>query len=428
MPRSALVVSLLVLFPTTVPAATLHVPLDHATIQAALDAAGDGDEVVVAAGIWSANLVFPPRAVVLRSEGDDPSGTILDGSGPGDARPSPVILVSGDPDGTQRIRGFTIRRGRGGIATDPGADPPALLAVENCRVEDNVSGGGLRMLAGACEVRDCEFVSNRAGFAGGAMELRGSIVVERCLFRDNSAFLGPGFLTQGGAIYFNPFDDPGAELLVEDCEFVGNSCSDYGGAIHLSPEGRSTIRASRFYGNKAGVCAGAIYLFGSEHTLVESNLLVDNVSPLAAGIGVHFASFTTIRGNTIVGSKGGGDSEGIRMESAFLANLERNIVAFGEGYGVQRLFSSGGSLCNDWYGNALGDHAGSSVDPSNFSADPLFCDAVVGDYGLRAGSPCAPPGSGDCDLVGAFPVACGPLSVEPSSWAEVKARYRGPTR
>ena len=60
----------------------LHVPRDHATIQSAVDAAADGNTILVAAGVYSENVVVSTSNVRLRG-GDDVvvDGTSLSGIG-----------------------------------------------------------------------------------------------------------------------------------------------------------------------------------------------------------------------------------------------------------------------------------------------------------------------------------------------------------
>jgi hypothetical protein len=60
----------------------------------------------------------------------------------------------------------------------------------------------------------------------------------------------------------------------------------------------------------------------------------------------------------------------------------------------------------------------------NFSADPLFCDEVGGDYRLGQDSPCADGSTTGCGLVGAYGVACGPTRVERTTWGRLKVIYR----
>ena len=71
------------------PAATLHVPQDYKTIQAAIEAANTGDIVVVSAGTYKERIVLKP-GITLKSDGDNAKGrlglkraamTIIDGGG-----------------------------------------------------------------------------------------------------------------------------------------------------------------------------------------------------------------------------------------------------------------------------------------------------------------------------------------------------------
>lgn len=91
-------------------AATLRVPKEHATIQAAVDSASVGDVILVAPGTYAAKIRLR-AGIVLRSEGDEGRGveglrraeaTILDGRGiEGDA--PGVVMAEGST-----LDGFTI--------------------------------------------------------------------------------------------------------------------------------------------------------------------------------------------------------------------------------------------------------------------------------------------------------------------------------
>lgn len=60
----------------------------------------------------------------------------------------------------------------------------------------------------------------------------------------------------------------------------------------------------------------------------------------------------------------------------------------------------------------------------NFSLDPLFCDTAGGDFGLMTGSPCLPDNNACHAAVGARSEGCGPVAMDPMTWARVKAAYR----
>jgi hypothetical protein len=91
-------------------AATLRVPQDHKTIQAAIDASQSGDTILVAPGQYRERITLKP-GIVLRSEGDATKrtdglkraeATVIDGGGKEVAAPG-VVMAEGST-----LDGFTI--------------------------------------------------------------------------------------------------------------------------------------------------------------------------------------------------------------------------------------------------------------------------------------------------------------------------------
>jgi hypothetical protein len=77
--------------------------------------------------------------------------------------------------------------------------------------------------------------------------------------------------------------------------------------------------------------------------------------------------------------------------------------------------------CCDIVGNEGGDWvdclAGQEGVNGNFSSDPRFCNLATDDVTLGAASPCAPDHSPPgCGLIGALPVGCSTVAVEPQTW------------
>jgi len=97
-------------------AATLIVPDDYPTIQAAINAASPGDTVLVRTGTYSENLTLD-KPIVLTAEVYDPSDptrntTIIDG---GPSSPAATIAIPTGVSPMPTIRGFVIRNGNDGV-------------------------------------------------------------------------------------------------------------------------------------------------------------------------------------------------------------------------------------------------------------------------------------------------------------------------
>ena len=100
----------------SVRAATLIVPDDYPTIQAAIDAASPGDTILVRPGTYFENLTLN-KPIVLSAEffdADDPThnATIIDG---GISSPVDTIVIPSGVSPMPTIRGFVIRNGSDGI-------------------------------------------------------------------------------------------------------------------------------------------------------------------------------------------------------------------------------------------------------------------------------------------------------------------------
>ena len=275
------------------PAATLRVPSQHATINAALDAAVSGDSVLVAPGVysqyetrqngdgaWISSVAFAKAGVVLCSEGGASVTTLTMTSTAPHSSPStvyqyplsgPEFVLSGftltgntlvclacvqlEPafqgDGNARIEDCEFRDFGTGNACEAALSSDVNLVVRRCHFHDiNATGGGAPSHGwGSLLVEDCEFVNCRSGAA--RADTGTELVVRRCRFLDNVKTTGGG-----GAFFMRQC----ATVLFEDCWFEGNQSlyggggGASGGALALAgSQSDETVRNCTFVANYTNV-------------------------------------------------------------------------------------------------------------------------------------------------------------------------------
>jgi predicted outer membrane repeat protein len=246
------------------------------TIQEAIDAATNGNLVVVADGLYvvTNQLVVTQQITLVSVNGAD--STIVRASS------NRCLYVTAPAT----IVGFTFTNGY--VNTNPyrGAGMYAYstgMTVRNCRFERNYTtssgaGGGLWVNRSAV-VEDCVFIQNRAD-TGGALYGTNDLVVSRCTFTSNLASGG-----SGGAVFCEK------SALVTGCVFEANWAGDSGGGFCCWTYGTGVVVNSRFIGNDArssgtsGLGGGAVYLRRSG--VVRDSYFSNNRATNEAGA-VHF--------------------------------------------------------------------------------------------------------------------------------------------
>lgn len=193
------------------------------------------------------------------------------------------------------------------------------------------------------------------------------------------------------------------ELVVfEGVGVIHGDMGEFCGGAAVVVEGTVTLRNCVFAGNR-GLYGGAIVTQGWCLVSLVSCTFFDNEAT----------------------APGGGSA--LAMDDVGWAYLDNCIVVFGR---AGRAFESlGGSIdlaCCDVYGNDGGDYTGPVAGQlgvnGNISEDPLFCDPGSLNLSIAEDSPCAP--DGECGLIGALPVGCGPTPAEVTTWGRIKELYR----
>jgi parallel beta-helix repeat protein len=345
----------------------LSVPAPYNTIQSAIDAAVNGDTIVVSPGTYLENINFKGKAVTVRSTDpnnpDVVAGTIIDGSTPTDANFGSVVLFKSGEDHNSVLAGFTITGGTGSWV---------VVAWKYSGIFWNRCGGGaLCFNLSEPTITKNVFVNNRAG-EGGAIYIYGDpvnpanpsnpsirvkpIITENA-FINNTALIAHGFSPPNTTYPATEHGDGGAIVCFQgvDANIIGNFISDnhaqyYGGGIHtrqwskgliaeneiadnnsslgagihITYTSAPTIRDNLIHDNIAsGLGGGGIYVYYNSNPLIERNTITQNTSSNGAGIGVYYNSNPTIRDNMIYKNKSGA---GIRVTGNSIPVITGNTI------------------------------------------------------------------------------------------------------
>lgn len=373
-----------ILLPSTAGVATILVKADgtgdYATIQAAIDAASAGDEVVLAPGTYTGDgnhdLDYHGKAITVR--GSDPTN------------PAVVAATIINCQGTQAAphRGFAFRSGEGpdsilaGLTIQNGFAP--FETIDG--VTDSL-GGGIFCNGAGPTIRYCVLRYNTTGIygppnvtanggPGGAIYARESILVlEYCTITGNATAWGRGFSSgtaragdggHGAGIYC-----ASSSLAIRHCAITGNAAGAGGGNdTSAAPEPR----------NGKGGNGGGIYAVSGSVQITDSTIAGNSAGRggsetrtnygasgkggdgggiYCSGASLELAS-CAVTGNTAGGGGGilgtgqggpGGHGGGVYCDSAIIRNclLANNTAGWGgfAEFGGRPPGGNGGGLyCN----------------------------------------------------------------------------------
>jgi hypothetical protein len=206
-------------------ASTINVPADQPTIQGGINAAANGDTVLVAPGTYTENIKFNGKAIVVRSSGG-PRITIIDGGSLG-----AVVTFSSGETNQSVLSGFTLQHGSSSGVYMNFASP----VVKNNTIANNKADWGAGMYIGGAstaQVLRNKFIGNVASSGGGAIGLfaAGSVRIENNRITKNN---GGG---QGGAFWIVGEAD---EIIVQNLMYddVASSGTEFYSLIPQSTTG-----------------------------------------------------------------------------------------------------------------------------------------------------------------------------------------------
>ena len=262
---------------------------DYLTIQEGIDAAADGDELVVCDGTYTGpgnkDLDFGGKAITVRSE-NGPESCIIDCEHDGRG----FHFHSGETAASV-TDGLTIRNGyvhadspglaRGAGIYCSGSSP----TITNCLIAGNLAddipvyshGGGVYVSSSTPTITGCRFTSNTATYGGGLhCQHSAGLTISDCTFLGNMA-------TWGGAVCCHYSD-----ILVANCIMAGNSAY-YCGAGLQCVECRLTVDNCTISGNVAGRHGDPVGGGGGVHVTTDSSEITNctilaNTAPKGGGV------------------------------------------------------------------------------------------------------------------------------------------------
>ena len=363
---------------------------DYATIQAAIDATSNGDEIVLRTGVYTGDgnrdITYRGKALTVRSlnpaDGDIVSATIIDCQG-SESDPHRGFRFDSHEGAGSVLAGLLVRNGFG--------------AIEVFGTEAVSVGGAVLCLGGAGPtILGCQFVGNYAvggdgagtgepGFGGGAVYCRaGSPRVERCLFEGNSTG------DDGGGLSFY-----GGAPVIRYCTIMNNTAGDAGGGIYCRDGCHLTIDNVVINGNASGFWGGGVYVRINSGVNFVNCTVVDNSSQRGGALRIGPGASADLINSILWGNTAPTEPQIAKYQTGTAALTYTDI---------QGGWSGTGNIDGD---PRFRDPDGPDDDANTFADN---------DYRLSSGSPCIDAGSN-----GAVPADASDLdddgdTTEPIPW------------
>jgi hypothetical protein len=239
---------------------TIQAPRDERTIQAALDRARSGDTVLVAPGRYvgegNRDLDFTGKDIVLIGRGGADS----------------CVIACGLPD--EYHRGLNFHHGETRNAT---VDGFTITEGSPWRDSEALNGGAIACSLASPTIRRCRIEGNQGLMGGGAWLDSSDAIIEDCQIRHNLAYMLGASGGYGGGLGII-----GGAPEVRDCEFRGNYAESTGGGLGCGST-RAILDNLRIEGNGGSRGGGGIGLDGFHGEVFNCDILRNGVDHGAGG-------------------------------------------------------------------------------------------------------------------------------------------------
>jgi hypothetical protein len=364
---------------------------DYANVQAAVDAATEGDVIKVAAGTYtgvgsragSTQTVYISKTVTICGGYTTTNGF----ADPPDAKANPTTLdaqqqgrvlyiagpstSSGGTSGqaiSPTIEGLRITGGdaneAGGVADSGGGGcvVSAAFTISNSAILDNVAsyGGGLYLRRGEVTLVENTIVSNTATWVGGGLYVWDSEVT----IKGNAILSNIAETMGGGMLLWSSDATIAGNVIAHNRVFSGISYSSGGGGVYLEDGCTATLINNVITENKVDVQGSGVYVDGSVAHLLHNTIVhntAHNVTGEGTGVYVNVGLSPTV----------------VAMTNTILTNHGTGVYA-----------EAGTSVWLDgvlWYENTIANTDGAITVTHAITGSPAFADAAY-PYHLTAGS------------------------------------------
>ena len=378
----ATIIVVIILIPILSHAETRNVPEEFNTIQAAINASGEGDTVLVQPGVYDENLTFDETSVCVgsliltTSEVAYIDSTIISGE-----RNASVVRFNPAELANSTLTGFSLRGGRGSADLD-----------------GDSGGGGVHCLWSSPTLTHLDIYGNEAEYGGGIFLQHSCPLIEFVKIFDNEA------RQSGGGIVCSR---EGTSPVIRNVKIFDNHAGGFGGGIASWAGAIPLLEFSEIYNNTSELSGGGVFCSQQNTGFIINNTMVYRNIADRDGGGFYFWDATwsvldhvtiaynqALRRGGAVASNSNTPNE-LHIDNSILYGNVPHQVSLCNISGADTLQVNHSDVSSGREGILVDEEADLVWGEGNIGEDPVFANVSADDFRLAVGSPCIDAGNPD---------------------------------